>query len=60
LAFKLSEAAALLGISVMTLRRAIDRGDLKASRAFRHVLIQATELQRFLDTKTTGNAKEGA
>lgn len=60
MAYKMSEAASLLGISVITLRRAIDRGDIQPSRAFRHVLIPAAELQRFLDTTTTGNTKEGA
>ena len=59
LAYKLNEAAALLGVSVITIRRAIDRGLIRPSRAFRHVLISATELQRFLDT-TSGTGKEGA
>jgi excisionase family DNA binding protein len=59
LAYKLNEASALLGVSVITIRRAIDRGLIKPSRAFRHVLIPATELQSFLD-KTSGTGKEGA
>jgi len=62
LAFKLSEASAILGVSTVSLRRAIDRGLIKPSRAFRHILIPAAELQRFLDATTTGNLekKEGA
>jgi excisionase family DNA binding protein len=60
LAYKINEASALLGVSVITIRRAIDRGLIKPSRAFRHVLISADELQRFLDTTTAGYRKEGA
>lgn len=60
LAYKLSEASAILGVSTVSLRRAIDRGLIKPSRAFRHILIPAAELQRFLDTTTTSNTKEGA
>jgi excisionase family DNA binding protein len=60
LAYKINEASALLGVSVITIRRAIDRGLIKPSRAFRHVLISAGELQRFLDTTTAGYRKEGA
>jgi excisionase family DNA binding protein len=59
LAYKLNEASALLGVSVITIRRAIQRGLIKPSRAFRHVLIPATELQSFLD-KTSGTGKEAA
>ena len=58
LAYKLSEASAILGVSTVTLRRAIDRGLIKSSRAFRRILIPATELQRFLDTTTTGNTNK--
>jgi excisionase family DNA binding protein len=60
LAYKINEAASLLGVSVITIRRAIQRGLIKPSRAFRHVLISADELQRFLDTTTAGYRKEGA
>lgn len=59
LAYKLNEAAALLGVSVITLRRAIQRGLIKPSRAFRHVIISAEELERFLRT-TSGISEGGA
>ncbi len=61
MAYKIKEAAELIGVSPVTIRRAIDRGLIKPSRAFRHVLISATELQQFLDTTSAGNVhKEGA
>jgi len=60
LAYKLNEASALLGVSVNTIRRAIDRGHIKPSPAFRHVLISADELKRFLDTTTSNSEKEVA
>ncbi len=47
-AYKLSEAADLLGVSQVTVRRMIKRGLLKPCRALRHVLISAEELNRFL------------
>lgn len=58
LAFKIKEAADLIGVSVVSLRRAIDRGLIRPSRAFRHIIISADELQRFLDTTTAGSRKE--
>ena len=48
LAYKLKDAAALLGVSTVSMRRAIQRGLIRPSRAFRHVLISADELKRFL------------
>lgn len=48
LAYKLKDAAALLGVSTVTIRRAIHRGLIRPSRAFRHVLISAEELNRLL------------
>jgi excisionase family DNA binding protein len=57
LAYKLKDAASLLGVSVVTLRRAIHRGLIKPSRAFRHVIISAEELERFL--RSTSSASEG-
>lgn len=47
-AYKLKDAAALLGVSTVSMRRAIQRGLIRPSRAFRHVLISADELNRFL------------
>lgn len=47
-AFTLKEAAALVGVSTTSLRRAIARGQLTACRKFRHILISRQELERFL------------
>lgn len=47
-AYKLTEAADLLGVSVVTLRRAIQRGLLTPIRAFRHVLLSQVEIDRFI------------
>jgi excisionase family DNA binding protein len=44
ISYKIKEAAELLGVSQITIRRAIDRGLIKPCRAFRHPLIPATEL----------------
>ncbi len=54
LAYKIKDAAALLGVSTVSLRRAIQRGLIRPSRAFRHVIISAEELNRFL-ASTTAN-----
>ncbi|WP_395733398.1 helix-turn-helix domain-containing protein [Prosthecobacter sp.] len=56
-AYKLKEAASLLGVSTVSLRRAISRGLIKPSRAFRHVIISTEELDRFL--RTTSAVCEG-
>ena len=48
LAFSVSEAAQMLGVSDKTIRRLIDRKLLRASRALRHLRIPKTELDRFL------------
>jgi len=47
LTLKINEAAATLGVSISTIRRAIARGDLRANRKLRHVLIPVIELERF-------------
>src|SRR5713226_9475902 len=49
LAFSVSEAAEILGVSEKTIRRLIARGLLKPSRALRHLLIPKKEIERFLD-----------
>lgn len=54
IAYKIKDAAALLGVSTVSLRRAIQRGLIRPSRAFRHVIISAEELNRFL-ASTTAN-----
>jgi len=48
LTYKIAEAAQLLGLSPITIRRAIARGLIKPIRAFRTPLISAVELERFV------------
>lgn len=50
LTYKLAEAAQLLGVSTITVRRAIARGLIKPIRAFRTPLISAAELERFTNS----------
>lgn len=47
-AYRLSEAAQLIGISEKSVRRLISRGLLKPNRALRILLISSEELARFL------------
>jgi len=47
-AYKINEAAAILGVSDSTIRRLIGRGLLKPSRILRHVLITTAEIDRLL------------
>lgn len=47
-ALKLKAAAQYLGVSPVSVRRAIQRGLIKPVRAFRHYLIPIAELDRFL------------
>lgn len=56
LAFTISESAALIGVSRISLYRLIARGLIKPSGALRHKLIAKTELQRFLKETETGVA----
>ena len=48
LSYKIGEAAKILGVSNITVRRAIDRGLLKPCRAFRHPLIPADQLEKLI------------
>lgn len=48
-AFKIRETSEMLGVSELTVRRLIKRGELKAIRKLRHVLIPLSEVDRFLD-----------
>jgi excisionase family DNA binding protein len=48
LSYKIKEAVQILGVSPVTVRRAIDRGLLKPYRAFRHTLISAKQLKKFV------------
>ena len=52
LSVKIKQAAELLGISVVSLRRKIESGEISACRAFRHVIIRVSELERFLAANT--------
>jgi excisionase family DNA binding protein len=47
-AYKIKEAAEILGVKPLSVRRAIARGVLKPCRVFRHVLIPADEIERLL------------
>jgi excisionase family DNA binding protein len=49
ISYKIAEAAKIVGVSPITIRRAIDRGLLKPCRAFRHPLIPADQLQRLIE-----------
>ena len=44
LTYKLKEAAVILGVSKMTIRREIDAGHIKTLKRMRHVLIPSSEL----------------
>jgi helix-turn-helix protein len=47
-AFSVRETAIALGISPISVRRLIQRGLLRPNRALRHLLIPASEIDRFL------------
>ncbi len=48
-ALKIKDAARYLGgVSVISVRRLIDRGFIKPNRTLRHLLIPVSELDRFL------------
>jgi excisionase family DNA binding protein len=49
LTYKIKEAAAILGISTLTIRKEIRDGRIKAINRFRHVLIPADELTRWVE-----------
>ena len=55
LAVKLKDAAELLGVGQVSLRRKIESGEIAACRAFRHVLIKVSELERFLAANTVNH-----
>lgn len=48
LAYRIAEAAEMLGISTMSVRRMLGAGEIKAVRRFRSPLIPAAELVRFV------------
>jgi excisionase family DNA binding protein len=45
--FKLTEAAHMLSLSVVSLRRLIKSGTIRAHRKTRHILISKSEIERF-------------
>ncbi len=47
-AYKIKEAAAIAGVSDSSIRRLVNRGELRAIRKLRHILIPRAELERFL------------
>ena len=51
--FKLKEAAQLMGVSEISIRRAIEKGQLRPCRAFRHILIPASELEKLIGVNGT-------
>ena len=52
LAFSLRETAQMLGVCEKSVRRLIDRGLLKTSRALRHHRVTKQEIERFLNDTT--------
>lgn len=48
LAFSIQETAQMLGVCDKSIRRLIDRGLIRPSRALRHLLIPKDEIERFL------------
>jgi excisionase family DNA binding protein len=55
---KLREAAYLLSCSPSTLRRAIRRGELKARRWMRHIVISQDEIERFASDEATSEGEK--
>jgi excisionase family DNA binding protein len=51
---KLEEAARYVGLSQITLRRHIEKKELKASKKFRHLMFARSELDRWM---TEGQSK---
>jgi excisionase family DNA binding protein len=49
ISYKIGEAAKILGVAPITIRRAIDRGLLKPCRLFRHPLIPRDQLERLIE-----------
>ena len=47
--YKLNEAACLLSLSTVSLRRLIKSGAIRAHRKTRHVLISKKEIERFAE-----------
>ena len=54
LAYKIKEAAEMLGVSQSTIREEIREGRMKSMKRLRHVLIPAAELTRWLEGARAG------
>ncbi len=48
-ALKLRQAAQYISVSPITVRRLVERGQLKANRSTRHLIFSIKELDRFLE-----------
>jgi excisionase family DNA binding protein len=48
MAYKINEAAQLIGVSDNSIRRLIERGQLKAIGSLRHILIPHSAIEEFL------------
>ncbi|MCS7080471.1 MAG: helix-turn-helix domain-containing protein [Meiothermus sp.] len=59
LAFSVEEAAQLLGLHPNTVRNLIARGELKATRVGRRILIPRIALERLLEGKDNPTERDG-
>jgi len=53
-AFRLAEVASMLGVSVKTLRRAVESGDLPHFRVGATILIDAEDLDGYIKSRKRG------
>lgn len=51
MAYKINEASGLIGVSDNSIRRLIERGQLKAIGSLRHILIPHSAIEEFLGIK---------
>lgn len=58
-AYKINEAAEILGVKPITVRRLIQKGHLRCSRLLRHLLIPAAELEKLFSANMTSPMKSG-
>jgi len=50
-AHRIKEVAEIIGISESSIRRLIKRGEIRAINKLRHILIPASEIERFLKVR---------
>jgi excisionase family DNA binding protein len=60
LAFKLTDAAALIGVSEAYLRLELTRGNLNATRLGRRIVLTRSELERYLASHQTLKTSEAS